>query len=158
MGCFSFTNANFKADHANFSYDDQMKVLIPKEFGGGYILGYHDNYGVVTSDGKNYDLYEVVAFWNKDKIKSAFGQLKYDGEFPKVKSVDKYTDDNRGIGIDIACYKKDIDVLQFPLKIVDPDYDGTYEECENKSYCDPEQGCGILSWDRFNVHLEKGWF
>lgn len=38
MGSFSWTRADITTDRSNFTYGDMYKLLIPKEFGGGYIL------------------------------------------------------------------------------------------------------------------------
>lgn len=53
---------------------------------------------------------------------------------------------NRCKGIDIGCYDKDIDKLKYPLKLVSASYNGTYEDCENKSYGDPNQGFYKTYW------------
>ena len=81
-----------------------------------------------------YDMYELVALWNQPE------KLKYDGEIPKLKEIDEYTDYNREIGINIACYDREIDALKFPLKLVSPSFKGSYEELDSYSYGDPAQG------------------
>ena len=57
-----------------------------------------------------------------------------------MKEIDKYTDHNRGLGIDIGCYDKDILKLKYPLKLVSASFDGTYEDLETCSLGDPDQG------------------
>ena len=37
MGSFSFTRADRSTKRANLTWDDKHKILIPQEFGGGYI-------------------------------------------------------------------------------------------------------------------------
>lgn len=54
--------------------------------------------------------------------------------------------DNRSKGVHIGCYKKDIDKLKYPLKLVSVSFKGTYEECEGKSYTDPKQGFFKTYW------------
>lgn len=61
-------------------------------------------------------MYEILAFWNKEsKIPfenmSIYEKLKFNGTFPMMKEIDEYTDDNRGLGIDIGCYDKQVNEL-----------------------------------------------
>jgi hypothetical protein len=79
-------------------------------------------------------MYELLAFWNKAK------GLKYEGEFPLMKEIDDYTDDNRGLGIDIGYYDKDMEKLKYPLKLVSASFNGNYEDLETFSIGDPDQG------------------
>ena len=53
---------------------------------------------------------------------------------------------NRLKGIEIGCYDAQIDRLKYPLKLVSASYKGTYEECEGRSYGDPEQGFSKTYW------------
>ena len=57
-----------------------------------------------------------------------------------MKEIDDDTYDNRGLGIDIGCYDKDIFKLKYPLKLVSASFDGTYEDLETCSIGDPNQG------------------
>lgn len=139
MGSFSWLKADALGDIRNIVSDMPFKFLIPKEFGGGFIFdeGYQD-YGYLgrKEDGQPmYDMYELLAFWNCDPEK-----LKWDGEFTYMKQIDKYTDENRSRGIDIGCYDWEISKLKYPLKLVSPEYNRTYEQCLARSYYDPEQG------------------
>ena len=45
MGSFSWTRADIATDRSNFTDDDMYKLLIPKEFGGGYITDIYWDYG-----------------------------------------------------------------------------------------------------------------
>ena len=98
-------------------------------------------------------MYELLAFWNaemqmlfsEDTVKD---RLKWDGDFPVLKEIDEYTRKNRSVGIDIGCYDREIDKLKYPLKLVSASYKGTYEECEGKSYGDPDQGFYPVRRDR----------
>ncbi|SEU09514.1 hypothetical protein SAMN05443270_3100 [Lacrimispora sphenoides] len=148
MGSFSWLKADNLTKVANVLEGKPFKFLIPKEFGGGFIKDYYQDYGYLGSkkDGKpKYDMYEVLAFWNSVR-NVPFGklsikkELKYDEEFPLMKEIDQYTGDNRHLGIDIGCHKEEIDKLKYPLKLVSASYSGTYEECEGRSYGDPNQG------------------
>ena len=130
MGCFSWLRADKTTRQINFVAGDTIKMLIPKEFGGGYFKGKYDGYGRITDkNGESCDIYEVVAFWNIDSLKT--------DSFPKIS---KFTDDNRSIGIRIACYDHQQEELEFPIKLVSASYKGTYEDCKDFSENDPSQG------------------
>lgn len=140
MGSFSWLKADNLTKVANVVYGKPFKFLIPKEFGGGYIQDKYQDYGHLGTkkDGSpKYDMYELLAIWNYDIV---VDKLKYDGELPKLKEIDYYTDNNRGLGIDIGCYNEDIDNLKYPLKLVSASYTGTYEDLKTYSYGDSEQG------------------
>lgn len=146
MGSFSWLKADELTMVKNVAYEKPFKFLIPKEFGGGFVKDHYQDYGYLGTkeDGsEKYDMYELLAFWNADmpyKNGVVRDYLKYNGEFPAMKEIDDYTDDNRNIGIDIGCYDHEIDKLKYPLKLVSASYKGTYEECVGKSYGDPDQG------------------
>lgn len=152
MGSFSWLKADELTETANVVYGKPFKFLIPQKFGGGFIKDYYQDYGYLgkKEDGSpKYDMYELLAFWNADAKLFVGGRigdcLKYDGELLTMKEIDKYTDDNRFLGIRLGCLDKNIDLLKYPLKLVSASYKGTYEECEGRSYSDPNQGFYPLS-------------
>lgn len=137
MGSFSWNKADSLTNIENVAYGSPFKFLIPKEFGGGFIQDKYQDYGylgIKDNGDSKHDMYELLAFWNKAE------GLQYDGEFPLMKEIDDYTDDNRCKGIDIGCYDKDILKLKYPLKLVSVSFKGTYEDLENCSLGDPDQG------------------
>ena len=137
MGSFSWNKADDLTAIENIAYGSSFKFLIPKEFGGGFIKDKYQDYGYLgkKENGEpKYDMYELLAFWNKAE------GLKYDGEFPLMKERDGYTNTNRSLGIDIGCYDSDILQLKYPLKLVSASFDGTYEDLNNCSLGDPDQG------------------
>lgn len=137
MGSFSWNKADNLTAIENIAYDKPFKFLIPKEFGGGFIKDRYQDYGDLgrKENGEpKYDMYELLAFWNKAK------GLKYNGEFPLMKEIDEFTDHNRGLGIDIGCYDEDVLKLKYPLKLVSCSYKGTYEDLKTRSFKDPNQG------------------
>jgi len=137
MGSFSWTKADKLTNIENIAYGASFKFLIPKEFGGGFIKDKYQDYGYLGTkdDGEpKYDMYELLAFWNKAK------GLKYNGEYPAMKEIDDDTDDNRGLGIDIGCYDKQILALKYPLKLVSASFKGTYEDLDDCSLGDRDQG------------------
>jgi hypothetical protein len=137
MGSFSWNKADKLTRIENIVYGSSFKFLIPKEFGGGFIKDNYQDYGKLGTKENGepkYDMYELIAFWNK-----ADG-LKFKGEFPLMKEIDEYTNINRSIGIDIGCLDIDIAKLKYPLKLVSPSFKGTYEDLETCSFGDPNQG------------------
>lgn len=161
MGSFSWLRANVDTEKANIAEGDKFACLIPKEFGGGYIEDTYQDYGNLGTkeDGSpKYDLYELLAFWNKDRPyfhlsytgagKTVKDNLYYNGDFPNLKEIDEFTDANRSIGIDIGCYDREIDRLKYPLKLVNVSYakNHTYEDCPYKSFGDIEQGFCSYNW------------
>lgn len=139
MGSFSWNKADKLTNIENVAYDSSFKFLIPKEFGGGFIKEKYQDYGKLGTKENGepkYDMYELLAFWNK-----ADG-LKYDGEYPLMKEIDAYTNENRRKGIDIGCYDKDILKLKYPLKLVSASFKGSYEDLETCSLGDPQQVFG----------------
>ena len=137
MGSFSWNKADGLTNIENIAYDKPFKFLIPKEFGGGFIKDYYQDYGYLGTkdDGEpKYDMYELLAFWNKAD------DLKFDGEYPLMKEIDEYTDKNRSKGINIGCYDNEILNLKYPLKLVSVSFKGTYEDLETCSLGDHDQG------------------
>lgn len=150
MGSFSWLKADDLTKVENIAEGVSFKFLIPKEFGGGFIKDNYQGYGLLgyKDDGSpKYDMYELLAFWNSEMIYDCGilvkDKLLYDedkDDIPMMKEIDKYTDHNRNIGIDIGCYKEEIDKLKYPLKLVSASFKGAYEDLISPSYGDPNQG------------------
>ena len=139
MGSFSWLRADNTTKVANVAYGKSFKFLIPEKFGGGFIKDKYQDYGYLgnkENGEEKYDMYELLAIWN------APDKVKFNGEYNPLKEIDKYTDFNRSIGIDIGCYDNEIDKLEFPLKLVSPLFKGKYEDIKKPSYGDPDQGFG----------------
>lgn len=137
MGSFSWNKADKLTAIENVAYGTSFKFLIPKEFGGGFIKDKYQDYGYLGTKENGepkHDMYELLAFWNKSE------GLKYDGEYPVMKEIDVYTNNNRDIGIEIGCYNEQVLKLKYPLKLVSASFDGTYEDLETCSLSDPDQG------------------
>ena len=152
MSHFSFTKADYyNTKVANITEGSPFKLLIPKEFGGGYIKDYYQGYGRVGHKEDNspkYDVYELLFQWNISNlpsiIKEKFRNHPTDNS---LKEIDESTKCNRSLGIDLF-YDKEIPVTH-PLKFVSVSYKGTYEECKGISYDDPNQGLVKLSWENW---------
>jgi hypothetical protein len=136
MGSFSWNKADKLTNIENVAYGSPFKFLIPKEF-GGFIKDYYQDYGLLgkKEDGEPmYDMYEIQALWN------APDEVKYDGELPLMKEIDEYTDNNRCVGISLACYDVEILNLKYPLKLTSVSFKGSYEDLKEPSLGDPDQG------------------
>jgi len=136
MGSFSWNKADRLTKIENIACGSSFKFLIPKEFGGGFVKDKYQDCGYLGTkeDGEpKYDMYELLAFWNNETV-------KYNGERPLMKEIDNYTDENRGVGIDIGYYDKDILKLKYPLKLVSASFKGSYEDLKTCSLGDPDQG------------------
>lgn len=148
MGSFSWLRADKSTKRKNIANGDRYKLLIPKEFGGGSIKATYDGYGKVKYDDAKEvaDLYGILAYWNK------CDRMIFDGEeYPStMKDIlergNTTLQSNRCKGIDISCYDAQVDKLEYPLKLVSASYRGTYEECDMRSYSDPEQGFYKTYW------------
>lgn len=82
MGSFSWLRATKTTKRKNIVEGDKYKILIPEEFGGGFIIDTYFGYGYVFEydDTKpNADLYGILAYWNKCK------GMQYEGdEYPST--------------------------------------------------------------------------
>lgn len=155
MGSFSWTKADRLTKVANIVEGRPFKMLIPQEFGGGYIKDHYQGYGKIGHKDDltpQYDMHELLAFWNAEG--DAREKLRYDGEYPMMKEIDHDTVFNRSIGIGMGVYERQIEALKYPLKLVSASYRGTYEECDGHSYFDPNQGLATLSWDERDAFFE----
>ena len=141
MGSFSWNKADKLTNIENVAYGSSFKFLIPKEFGGGFIKDKYQDYGYLGTKENGepkHDMYEILAFWNNANV-----EWDKDYDKPLMKEIDQYTNENRGLGIDIGCYDKDILKLKYPLKLVSASFKGTYEDLETCSLGDPDQGFSI---------------
>ena len=132
MGSFSWMRADKTTKRSNLTCGDKYKILIPQEFGGGFIKDTYYDYGYVFYDTDHKaDLYGILAYWN-----GCEGMI-FDG--------DEYPATMRDI-LERGNTCLQIDQLKYPLKLVSASYKGTYEECDMRSYGDPEQGFYKTYW------------
>lgn len=151
MGSFSWTRADKTTKRKNLADGDKYKILIPQEFGGGYIKDTYYDYGKVfeyDDTRETADLYGILAYWNKCE-----GMIFDGDEYPItmddiLERGNTCLQNNRCKGIDIGCYDEDIDKLEYPLKLVSISYKGTYEDCDMVSYGDDTQGFVKTYWDK----------
>lgn len=157
MGSFSFIRADVKGS-ANILYGDTVKLLIPIEFGGGYIKGKYVDYGRIDENGIEYDIYELAGIWNSPKILKALKGLFSN---PARKQSDIWDNNNernltdviRHVGIDFTVYDEDHAKSKYPIKIVGENVDTTYEQCYRISFTDPTQGFVRWGWQRWKKIL-----
>lgn len=149
MGSFSWMRADKTTKRSNLVEGDVYKILIPAEFGGGFIKDTYWDYGYVfhyDNTKEDADLYGILAYWNKCEGMVYSGE-GYPSTMEDILSRGKTTkQSNRGKGIDIGCYDAQVDKLKYPLKLVSASYKGSYEDCEGRSYGDPEQGFIKTYW------------
>lgn len=148
MGCFSWLRADNLTRYGNIYENGLFKCLIPKEFGGGFIKDRYRDYGYLgqKADGSpKYDMYELLAIWNHAQeipfARKTVGECLKGVDFSHpMKEIDEYTDKNCLLGIKISANDNQIAILKYPLKLVSASYRGSYEDCEGRSYNDPERG------------------
>lgn len=157
MGSFSWMYATAPAsfnDAVNIVPGDEVKVLIPEEFGGGCIEGVYRDYGQVQdADGVAYDLYELLSLWNSSTLRDTVKEYKggYDDESLARKECDNHGDYDYESSVSAVLRIFAIDWshlndgdeasdLHYGLKIVRPEDSVSYEECKYLSGHDRHQG------------------
>ena len=124
MGFFSWKTSDTNRSISNVHSSRgafKVYVLIPNEFGGGYIEeDSYDGYGRFGGE----DIYALVARWNCPE---------------KCNGDDEH---DRLIGIDIACYDRDNASLKYPIKITE--YPTKYEYASPSNSCEDQ---GYFYWD-----------
>ena len=157
MGSFSWKYATAPTsfnDVVNIVPGDEVKVLIPEEFGGGCIEGEYRDYGQVQdANGVAYDLYELLALWNSSTLRDTVKEYKreYNDESLARKECDNFgkyeygssvSDVLRIFAIDWSHLNDGDEAsdLHYGLKIVRPEDSVSYEECEYLSARDRYQG------------------
>ena len=142
MGSFSWMRADKTTKRSNLTEGDRYKILIPKEFGGGFIKDTYFDYGYVfyyDDTKENADLYGILAYWNK-----CDGMIFDGDEYPStmediLNRGNTCLQNNRCKGIYL-------NRIKYPLKLVSASYKGTYEECNGVSVNDPNQGFCKTYW------------
>lgn len=154
MGSFSWMYATAPSsfnDAVNIVPGDEVKVLIPEEFGGGCIEGVYRDYGQVQdANGAHYDVYELLSLWNSSTLRDTVKEYKggYDDESLARKECDNYDYDSsvsavlRIFAIDWSHLNDGDEAsdLHYGLKIVRPEDSVSYEECKYLSGHDRHQG------------------
>lgn len=157
MGSFSWNYATAPSsfnDAVNIVPGDEVKVLIPEEFGDGCIEGVYCDYGQVQdANGIYYDMYELLSLWNSSTLRDTVKEYKrgYDDESLARKECDNHGDYDYDSSVSAVLRIFAIDWshlndgdeasdLHYGLKIVRPEDSVSYEECEHLSGHDRHQG------------------
>lgn len=160
MGSFSFMYADGgKPGQANMLPGDDVRVLVPALFGGGSLDGTYADYGVVSTDDGDVDVYELVALWNSvELVDVAVNLLGLDEEEARVKFMGgAFTRFARNVGIRIGCYDDDMVRLQYPLRVVPiENASASYETVGGVSVGDPNQGFDAYPWGDYDLGESLG--
>lgn len=152
MGSFAWLRADRKTKRKNIVYGDTIKLLIPKEFGGGFIRAVYEDYGRLSwgdAPNQKLDLFGVLAYWNK------CSDMDFEGdEYPStmkgiIERGNTFKQENRLKGVHIGCFNTQISCLKYPLKLVSLSCNYTYEHCVMRSYVDPYQGFLKGYWETY---------
>ena len=139
MGSFSWEYASETSETINICSGDEIKMLIPEHFERNAIVGTYADYGIIEVGEKEYDIYDLLAVMNADSLSEGDEPQRRAKQFYNNKHLptpqEVGDDEIRNIGINIESSG-----LEFPLKIVPPEEDVTYEKCEFVSERDYEQG------------------
>ena len=159
MGSFSWEYASETSPVINICPGDEIKMLIPEHFERDAIVGIYADYGIIEVGDKEYDIYDLLAVMNAESLSESDEPQRRAKQFYNNKHLptpqEVGDDEIRNIGINIESSG-----LEFPLKIVPPEEDVTYEKCELVSDRDYEQGShrvfrdGQVPYDEDSLRVE----
>jgi hypothetical protein len=129
-------------------------LLIPKKFQRKYGKAIHETYYDGYGNFGGYDVYDLIADWNKDCIPEIIRRVKNGTWRCSVSEEDiknlryYYMDEEfdcelRWLGIIMACYDDDNFALEYPIKITSRPME--YEQAD-ASRSDPNQGWEDCGW------------
>ena len=147
MGNFSYLYSDYN-EYSNskggIEENDDVVLLIPKEFGGGNIIGKYDGYGNIISGKEKYSIGVINAIWNYERIRRILGT---DFGITGKMGIELNSDENSELLESLRYFgsliNDEIAVrLEYPVKIV-------RKTEKNKKYEDYEFAC---IWD-----CDQGW-
>lgn len=147
MGNFSYLYSDYNEypnSKAGIGENDDVILLIPKEFGGGNIEGKYNGYGNIISGKEKYSIGVINAIWNYERIRRI---LETDFGITEKLGIELNSDENSELFESLRYFgsliNDEIAVrLEYPVKIV--------RKKENiKKYEDYEFAC---IWD-----CDQGW-
>lgn len=153
MGNFSYLYSDYKEypnSKGGIEENDEVILLIPKEFGGGNVIGKYDGYGNIISGEEKYSIGAVNAIWNCERIR---GILETDFGITGKLGIELNSDENSELLESIryfgALISNEVIVrLKHPVKIVRKSENiKKYEDYEFACLWDCDQGWGDDTFD-----------
>ena len=146
MGNFSYLYSDYKEypnSKGGIEENDDAVLLIPKEFGGGNVIGKYDGYGNIISGKEKYSIGVINAIWNCERIRRI---LETDFGITGKLGIELNSDENPELCESLRYFgsliNDEIAVhLKYPVKIVrKTEYIKKYEDYEFACIWDCDQG------------------
>lgn len=153
MGNFSYLYSDYNEypnSKGGIEENDNVALLIPKEFGGGNIIGKYDGYGNIISGKEKYSIGAINAIWNCERIRRI---LETDFGITGKLGIELNSDENLELLESIRYFgsliNDEIAVrLEYPVKIVRKKENiKKYEDYEFACIWDCDQGWGDEAFD-----------
>lgn len=153
MGNFSYLYSDYNEypnSKGGIEENDNVALLIPKEFGGGNIIGKYDGYGNIISGKEKYSIGAINAIWNYERIRRI---LETDFGITGKLGIELNSDENLELLESIRYFgsliNDEIAVrLEYPVKIVRKKENiKKYEDYEFACIWDCDQGWGDEAFD-----------
>ena len=153
MGNFSYLYSDYKEypnPKAGIEENDGVVLLIPKEFGGGNIIGKYDGYGNIISVKEKYSIAAINAIWNCERIRRI---LETDFGITGKLGIELNSDENSELLESVRYFgsliNDEIAVrLEYPVKIVRKKENiKKYEDYEFACIWDCDQGWSDANFD-----------
>ena len=153
MGNFSYLYSDYN-EYSNskggIEENDDVVLLIPKEFGGRNIIGKYDGYGNIISGKEKYSIAAINAIWNYERIRRI---LETDFGITGKLGIELNSDENSELFESLRYFgsliKDEIAVrLKYPVKIVrKTESVKNYEDYEFACIWDCDQGWNDVDFD-----------
>lgn len=153
MGNFSYLYSDYN-EYSNskggIEENDDVVLLIPKEFGGRNIIGKYDGYGNIISGKEKYSINVINAIWNYERIRRI---LETDFGITGKLGIELNSDENSELFESLRYFgsliKDEIAVrLEYPVKIVrKTEKIKKYEDYEFACIWDCDQGWSDANFD-----------
>lgn len=153
MGNFSYLYSDYNEypnSKGGIEENDDVVLLIPKEFGSGNIIGKYDGYGNIISGKEKYSIGVINAIWNCERIRRILAtDFGITGKFGIELNSDENSELLESIRYFGALISDEIIVrLEHPVKIVRKSESiKKYEDYEFACIWDCDQGWGDDAFD-----------
>ena len=153
MGNFSYLYSDYNVypnSKGGIEENDDVVLLIPKEFGGGNIIGKYDGYGNIVTEKEKYSVGVINAIWNCERIRRI---LETDFGITGKLGIELNSDENSELLENIRYFgsliNDEIEVrLKHPVKIVRKSENiKKYEDYEFACLRDCDQGWSDDAFD-----------